>query len=293
MRALVIINPISGPARSRPVDASRALAERTLGAAGWSTEVAVTTGRADAHRLAREAADRGCTLVVAWGGDGTINEVASALAFTPVVVGIVPGGSGNGLARELGVPRDPARALAVAAAGGRRTIDAGVVDGRLFFNAAGVGLDALIAARMADPATPRGLAGYVRLALRDGLRYTSGHYLATVDGQARRHHALFMAFANSRQYGNDARIAPHARLDDGRLDLVVVEDQPVWRLLGQTPALFRGTLTPGARLRMTPFTELLVSGSGPLGYHVDGEPGLGGAEIVVSVRPRALVVASP
>jgi YegS/Rv2252/BmrU family lipid kinase len=293
MRALVVINPVSGPARHRPVDRSRTLAETVLSRAGWTVEVAVTGAAGDAHRLAQAACASGTDLVVAWGGDGTINEVASALAFTSVALGIVPGGSGNGLARELGIPRDPAGALGVAAGARRRTIDAGEVDGRLFFNAAGIGLDAAIAAHMAVPGAQRGFSGYVRLALRDGLRYRARHYVVTHDGQAVRHHALFMAFANSRQYGNDAHIAPRARLDDGLLDLVVVENQPVWRLLGQTRALFRGTLQPGPRLRMTTFTELAVAGAAPLAFHVDGEPGVGGVEVVVRARPRALVVACP
>jgi len=293
MRALVVINPISGPARHRSVDAGGALAVSVFERAGWTVEVVVTGAAGDAHRLAHAACGSGVDLVVAWGGDGTINEVASALAFTPVALGIVPGGSGNGLARELGIPRDPARALGVAAGARRRVIDAGEVDGRLFFNAAGVGLDAAIATRMAAPGARRGFAGYVRLALRDGLRYRARHYVVTHDGHPVRHHALFMAFANSRQYGNDARIAPRARLDDGLLDLVVVENQPVWRLLGQTRALFRGTLQPGPRLRMTAFTELRVAGASPLAFHVDGEPALGGADIVVRVRPAALIAACP
>lgn len=293
MRALVVINPISGPARQRPVDAGRALAVSVLERAGWTVEVAVTAAAGDAHRLAQAACGGGVDLVVAWGGDGTINEVASALAFTPVALGIVPGGSGNGLARELGIPRDPARALGVSADGRRRVIDAGEVDGRLFFNAAGIGLDAAIAARMALPGAQRGFSGYVRLALHDGLRYRARHYVVTHDGHAVRHHALFMAFANSRQYGNDAHIAPRARLDDGLLDLVVVENQPVWRLLAQTRALFRGTLQPGPRLRMTTFADLTVAGAEPLAYHVDGEPGLGGGQVVITARPRALIVVCP
>jgi diacylglycerol kinase (ATP) len=293
MRALVVINPVSGPARRRSVDAGRALAVSVLERAGWTVEVAVTTAAGDAHRLAHAACGGGSDMVVAWGGDGTINEVASALAFTPVALGIVPGGSGNGLARELGIPRDPARALGVAAGGGRRVIDAGEVDGRLFFNAAGIGLDAAIAALMAMPGTQRGFSGYLRLALREGLQYQARHYVVTQDGRAVRHHALFMAFANSRQYGNDARIAPRARLDDGLLDLVVVENQPLWRLLGQTRALFQGSLQPGPRLRMTTFTEVMVAGAEPLAYHVDGEPGVGGGQVVVRAHPRALVVVCP
>lgn len=102
-----------------------------------------------------------------------------------------------------------------------------------------------------------------------------------------------IAVANSRQYGNGAQIAPAARLDDGHLDLVVVEAQPLWRLLSQIPALFNGSLRPGRGLSMTPVIDAVVRGAGPLRYHVDGEPNLGDNHLRLLARPRALSVKAP
>ena len=144
----VIINPIAGGAL-RSVAAARAeIAGAWLSAHGLAGQVFVTERRGHARELAAAARARGDDPVIAWGGDGTVNEVASALAFGPTALGIVPAGSGNGLARELGIDPRPDRALATAAAAARnggRVIDAGELGGRLFFNVAGVGFDAHVA----------------------------------------------------------------------------------------------------------------------------------------------------
>jgi YegS/Rv2252/BmrU family lipid kinase len=232
-------------------------------------------------------------MVLAWGGDGTINEVASGIAFSDVWLGIVPGGSGNGLARELGVPLDPARALELAATGHTRVIDAGQIDEALFFNVAGIGLDAEIARRIAEPGSRRGLAGYVQTTLATLVRYRSECLTIQASGASTRRRVLFVAVANSRQYGNGARIAPAARLDDGRLDLVVVEAQSAWRLMARLPAFFGGTLTAGAGLHMSQVDEAVISGDGPLCFHVDGEPYLGDDDVHVRARPRALRIRTP
>lgn len=162
--ALVVINPISGAGRADPGGAGEVdLARGTLGRAGYDTAVVVTQGPGHATEAARGAVTRGVDLVVAWGGDGTMNEVARALAFGSTALALVPAGSGNGLARDLGVPLDPGRALAVAASGRRRRIDVGDVNGEYFFNVAGVGLDARIARAFAERSGRRGRWRYARV----------------------------------------------------------------------------------------------------------------------------------
>ncbi len=293
MRALVIINPVSGPSRRRPVEACRALATEVFTRHGVEVEVLVTGARGDARLLAARARDAGVELVVAWGGDGTINEAASALVYSATGLAIVPGGSGNGLARDLGVPLESAAALELAATGSRRLIDAGQIDESWFFNVAGVGLDAQIAQHIAMPGVRRGFSGYARITFSELPRYRAQPYTIEHDGTSATYRALIIAIANSRQYGNGAQIAPAARLDDGHLDLVVVEAQPLWRLLARIPAFFNGSLKPGRGLHMTPVTEAIVHGGGPLPYHVDGEPNAGTNALRVSIRPRALQVVSP
>jgi YegS/Rv2252/BmrU family lipid kinase len=236
---------------------------------------------------------RGARLVVAWGGDGTVNEVGTALAFGEARLGIVPAGSGNGLARDLGLPLTPEAALEAAMSGCVRVIDAGELDGRLFFNVAGVGVDACVAHRFAEAGGRRGLAGYASAAWRELRAYVALEHLVTTDGVPERVRPLLVAIANSRQYGNGALIAPRARLDDGRLDVVVVETMPVWRLVARLPRLFDGRLgdVPGVRMRTAEEVEVCVAG--PVRYHVDGEPGTATERLRGRVRGAAIAVQVP
>jgi YegS/Rv2252/BmrU family lipid kinase len=294
MRAVVIINPIAGPGRRRTLDRCAGIARSVLSTHGYSAEVVVTESPTDASRFARDAVSSGADLVVAWGGDGTINGAGSALAGTALPLGIVPGGSGNGLARDLGLPREPARALAVAATGRERAIDAGDLHGSLFFNIAGIGLDAEIAARIAAPGARRGLSGYIITTVQELRRYEPQVYSIRIDDSSvveRR--ALLVALANSRQYGNGAKIAPHARLDDGAIDLVVVEGHTMWSVVSRLPAFFRGTLEDGPGLLMRRATQLSISAERPIRFHVDGEPRSGPETVTLRVHPGALRVRVP
>ncbi len=175
----------------------------------------MTTHPSHGAELTKGFVERDVETVVAWGGDGTINEVASALAFGGTALGIVPSGSGNGLARELNVPRDPGGALRTALTGATRTIDAGELGGRLFFNVAGIGFDAHLAA-LFNRSSSRGGLRYVATTIRGILGYEPSYYRLRSSDVAISRTALIVALANSRQYGLNAQIAPVAR-PDGRL----------------------------------------------------------------------------
>jgi diacylglycerol kinase (ATP) len=289
--ALVVINPISGGRRRDAAEVE--LARAALADSGFAADVVVTSGPGHASRLARSARDAGVALVVAWGGDGTMNEVGRELAFGPVPLALVPAGSGNGLARDLGVPRDPRRALAVASGGQCWRIDAGAVNDALFFNVAGLGLDARIASAFATSTGRRGLRRYLEIGARELMRYRAREY--DIDWQAGRlsPRALIVALANSRQYGSHGLIAPRAVLDDGRLDLVVIDDLSLWRVLRRVPAFFRGTLRPGAGIAMHTFTRARIVPAGPWELHLDGEPSTGTGALEVAVHPAALAVVAP
>lgn len=293
-QALVIINPFSGPRRDRSMEMCTAMAREILGRHGFSVEVLVTGKRGDGREFSQQARDRGVGMVVAWGGDGTINEVASGLVGSDVALGIVPGGSGNGLARDVGIPLDAAAALEVAGSGRTRLIDSGRIDDAVwFFNIAGVGLDALISHEISRPGARRGLAGYAKLTFGELPKYRPQIYRIERDGVVEERRAMFIAFANSRQYGNDARIAPAARLDDGLLDVVIVDAQPLWRIVTQIPNLFRGRLEPRDGLHMQTMTSARLESESPIAYHFDGEPGQGGSSLQVSVVPASLFVRAP
>ncbi len=294
-RAVVIINPLSGSGRrEREIGQHAALARSVLGQHGVDATVRETTAGGDARTFAREAVAAGCRLVVAWGGDGTINEVASSLVHTETVLSIVPAGSGNGLAADLAVPFDPAAALKMAATGRIMEIDAGQVNDCLFFNIAGVGIDAVVAARFAERGlSRRGPLAYAHLSTIELMRYKAQTYTLTIDGQAYEHRAMLVAIANGRQYGNRLLIAPGARLDDGRLEVVIVEPHSLLKIAWRLPALFRGTLRTGWGIDMRSAGSLRVRTSGAIPFHVDGEPRLAQDELVVLTHPRALRVKVP
>ena len=291
-RAAVIINPLSGRGRYlRQIHADESLARDVLAPHGIEAVVRVTTQPGDAGTFAREAADSGHAPVIAWGGDGTVNEVASGLVYRQVPLGIVPAGSGNGLAADLGIPFEPRAALEVAASGRSIAIDVGQLDESLFFNIAGVGVDAVIAARFAERGTgQRGLAAYLQLSASELLRYRCQSYWLTIDGEEVEHRALMVVIANGRQYGNRLLIAPGARLDDGLLEVVVVGDLSLVGIAWRLPALFRGTLAPSRGILMRPARSIRLRSESKVPYHVDGEPRLGSTELVIQILPKALLV---
>jgi diacylglycerol kinase (ATP) len=290
--AVVIINPLSGQGRQpSQIDVHTALAHDVLTSHGFTVTIRPTTKAGDSHAFAQEAASAGCDLVVAWGGDGTINEAASALVHTEVPLGIVPAGSGNGLASDLLVPFDARAALRIAASGRTMAIDAGKVDDCLFFNIAGIGIDAVIAARFNSRGiSQRGLAAYLKLSAAELLRYRSQIYEISFEQERVSYRAMLVAFANGRQYGNRLLIAPGARLDDGVLEIVIVEHLSLPAIAWRLPSLFRGTLQPGRGVTMRAAREVDVYTSGEIPFHVDGEPRVGRDTLRVRTIPRALNV---
>lgn len=292
----IIINPLSG-ARGRGDLGTRraALAKRILDAHQLdSSRVFVSEYPGHAIVLAGEAVAAGSSLVCAWGGDGTLNEVATALAHSNVPLGVIPAGSGNGFARELGIPLDPQQALEVALHGRDRVIDAGELGGRLFFNIAGIGLDAHIAA-LFNTRTPhrRGFWRYVLLGWRELMTYRPARYRLDLDDERLEREAFMVVLANLRQYGNGACIAPQAEPDDGRLDLVVVEARSTMRAILLTPRLFARNLHRARGILTRCVTRTTISSTTPLLCHVDGETFEAGTQVMATVRPQALRVRVP
>jgi YegS/Rv2252/BmrU family lipid kinase len=287
---VIIINPISGGASPREARARAQLALAVVDTHGDPVEVLMTEAVGHARELAKAAVRRGARLVLAWGGDGTINEVVSALAFDDVPLGIVPAGSGNGLARELGVHSRPERAIADALQAVPRAMDLGEIDGRLFANVAGIGFDAHIASRFAT-ATRRGFVGYAGITVRALRSYAPQHYRISIDGVETSHRAILVTIANSAQFGNNARIAPGARVDDGELDLVVVEERSRIATICQVPRLFNGTANRIRGCTIRRIRAVTIESEQPMAYHVDGEPIAGGTRLKARIHPGALMVA--
>jgi diacylglycerol kinase (ATP) len=290
----IIINPRSGPKRRGTGPERIELATRALEQLGAKGEIHLTQRAGHAHELALEAAAAGAALVMAWGGDGTINEVARGLvqrgeAGAPAAAfGIIPGGSGNGLARQLKIPFAPAQAIERALRASVRQIDVGELGDHLFFNVAGIGLDAHVAALVTTREHHRGLLPYLAASAGDLIHYQPAEYTIETDGETARVSALVLAFANSTQWGFGAEIAPGSDLEDGVIELVIVRDRGFLGNAARVPALFLGRIDRQKGIETRHVRAVTIRSREPMLFHVDGEARQGSDVLVARVHPRAL-----
>ncbi|HET7291714.1 MAG TPA: diacylglycerol kinase family protein [Vicinamibacteria bacterium] len=289
MKVRAILNPRAGLAAARARDA--------LLRGPWpDLDLIETRAPGHARALAGEAAAAGCDLVVAAGGDGTANEVAWGLLGSSAAFGLVPLGSGNGLARTLRIPLGARRAVAALASGVMRAMDVGRIDGRPFLNVAGAGLDAVVGADFqahGHAGGRRGVLTYVKLSLPRALRYEAPAWRLEAGDERFEGRALIVCFANGRQYGGGAVIAPGARLDDGLLDIVVFEDAGALEILANAPRLFLGTIERFRRYRHLRAAAAVLEGPSGFLHHRDGEPEPEAIRVEVRLEPRALRILVP
>ncbi len=190
-----------------------------------------------ATELAREAAEAGYDIVVAVGGDGSVSEVMSGLIGTKTILGIVPGGSGNGFSMYLGWGRNAKKALQLF---GKKTsvfkTDTGLINGKPFINLAGIGLEAVVAQHL-HSMTKRGFQAYFKATIRTIFTYKYKNYRITVDGKTIEREALSVTIANAPMYGYNFVIAPLARLNDGELEVIIIKKAPIWKYLVSLPKM--------------------------------------------------------
>lgn len=291
LRCAFIVNPVSGRRASRARRRERVAA--FIARHGLDAPLLESRGPGHATELARAAVAEGRGLVVSVGGDGTMNEVASALVGQPTFFGLVPCGSGNGLARDLGLPLSVDRALDLLLDARVRVIDTGVVNGRPFFNVAGFGLDAEIAQRF-NACRERGLVSYFRLGFGALRRTPLERLVIEPDGGPSEELDSFLtALANSTQYGNNAHVAPRARLDDGRIDVVVVRSRNPVLAFWLGLRAFAGTLDRAASVRSLQAARFTIRRAGPAAVHTDGEVHPCDAVLDVRAVPASLRVLVP
>lgn len=288
-KVLFIVNPIAGKSL-RKTDLNAAFSRCRF---NWSAVCTEYPGHA------RELAGKSdADIIVAVGGDGTVNEVASALVGTGKTLGIIPRGSGNGLALHLGYSLIPSRAVESINAAEIQTIDTATFNGRPFFCTSGVGYDAFVSERFSQVGK-RGFKTYVEEALKSWKNYRAGTYTIEMDDCTVRSRAMFVTVANSNQWGNNGRIAPGASLQDGLLDVVVV-DEIGFDILNIIDAsalvalLFARKIDKASKYHLyrSKRVKITVSEEGPA--HVDGDPVSNpGTELIFKVNPSSLKVIVP
>lgn len=289
-RLLFIVNPISGTKNKQPlIDSLPSVLDSSF--MEWSVKWTEYAGHA--AELACKAAADGIDICVAIGGDGTVNEVARALCHTNTSLGIIPMGSGNGLARHLGLPLNAKKALSVVAKGIITTVDSGEICGHPFFCTCGVGFDAFISDRFAQKKT-RGIRTYARTMFTDGLSYKGEQYTISVDdGEPEEVFAYVITCGNAAQYGNDFYIAPHASMKDGFLDVTIMTPFPLYSAPKVLFQMHSRKLDNNSHVRTLRCKNLLIhrAEAGPI--HFDGDPIQAGKEVEISIKPESLRVVVP
>jgi YegS/Rv2252/BmrU family lipid kinase len=251
-----------------------------------------TQARGHATELAREAATRKMDAVFAVGGDGTVNETARALVHSGISMGILPKGSGNGLARHLGIPMSFGKSLELI--GSHRFIDMDtlLVNGALSVNVSGIGFDGHVAGLFGKDGR-RGLLGYTKLAVSEFFSYPEFEAEVVINGESIKRNSFIIALANGSQFGNNARIAPRASVTDGLAEICFVKKMNVTQLAGFLWKMFSGHLDQSGFAEMKQAREVTLHFSKPIAYHIDGEGMTPSQDFTVRVQPGSLRILVP
>jgi len=263
-----IVNPKSGTQNKESMPAQIA---SLIDGERFEHEVVFTEYAGHATQIATQCAKRGDDIVVAVGGDGTVNEVARALVHTQTALGIVPCGSGNGLARHLCIPMDVQKALRIINQAQIEAFDYGVINQQPFFCTCGMGFDAFISLKFAE-AGKRGPITYVENVLKEGLKYKPETYEIMDDNGTQSYKAFLIACANASQYGNNAYIAPGATMKDGLMDVIIMEPFDALEAPQIAADLFMKTLGNNSKIKTFRTNHVTIRRKEPGAIHYDGDP---------------------
>ena len=290
-RLLFLVNPVSGVNQEKKSGLSDQLAE-ILDAGLYEWEVAVSNGAGQLFDLSRAAAENGTDVVIAVGGDGTVNQVARGIFGSKTILGLVPAGSGNGLAHHLGIPTDVAKSLAVINKMNVKDIDTGLMNDRLFVSIAGIGFDALVA-RKFDAAERRGFLSYLKIVTSEYNNYRSRKYKMVIDGKPVEREALFVSFANTNQFGYNTIIAPDAKIDDGLLDVCIVKKVPLTQAPQVVGLLLAKKIGTSDYVEIIKAREIKLKRNKNRAVNIDGEPVKLDRELTIKINPLSLKVIVP
>ena len=281
-----IINPISG---THSKDEIPNIIENALDMDQFSYELLFTEYAGHAAEMALKCAEKGCDIVAAVGGDGTVNEVARSLTHTDCALAIVPCGSGNGLARHLCLPMDAKKAIEIINACKIEDFDYGVINNLPFFCTCGMGFDAFISLKLAE-AGKRGPITYVENVLKEGLKYKPETYVVEDESGKMRYKAFLIACANASQYGNNAYIAPGATMKDGEMDVIIMEPFDVLDAPQIAADLFMKTLGNNSKIKTFRTKSIHIHRKEPGAIHFDGDPIMTDADIDVHIEHEGIKI---
>ena len=285
-RIIFVVNPISGTQSKKAI--LKWIDER-MDRSVYDYSIVKTQYAGHATQIAASAVQDKADVVVAIGGDGTINEIARALVHSETALGIIPCGSGNGLARHLRIPMEPKAAIDIINQGNRLCIDYGKINNIPFFCTCGVGFDAFVSLKFADSGK-RGLLTYLENTLHESLTYRPETYEIENEEGTMKYKAWMIACGNASQYGNNAYIAPQASLTDGLMDVTIMEPFTVLDVPSLSFQLFNKTIDQNSRVKTMRAKKIKIHRAHDGVMHFDGDPLMAGKELEVEIIPSGLYV---
>ena len=285
-KILFIINPKSGVQSKKNIPR---MVEKRIDRNRYDLSVEYTAYAGHATEIATSAVEKGYDVVVAVGGDGTINEVARALVHTKTSLGVIPNGSGNGFSRHIGIPMDVKKAIDFINKAEHTKIDYGKLNDIPFFCACGVGFDALVSNDFAKGNT-RGLASYVQKTLIDWVNYKPEVYEVVVDSVKKKYKAFLIACGNASQYGNNAFITPFASMRDGLITISILSPFNTFEVPLMATHLFTHTFDESSHMTTldVPWVRIVREKPGPV--HFDGEPCMMDKELFIEMVSNGVTV---
>lgn len=287
-KVYVLINPISGTKSKKNIPEMLTI----LDPHRFEVHIFITCYEGHGTELAREAVKLGIKYVIAVGGDGTINEIAKILINTDCVLGIIPSGSGNGLARDLHISMDYAKAIEIIKENNIKEIDYGVANGHIFFCTCGVGFDARVSEKVLKQQS-RGMLMYAKSMLEVFMRYAPEKYtIESKDGNFD-DKAFVVTCANASQYGNNSFIAPDADIADGKMNIAILKPFPIYDAAKTAIQLMSKNIGNNAKLVEIITSEAVIKRSKPGVMHLDGNAIQTDKDISVKIMPKGLKVLIP
>ena len=285
-----IINPISGSHHRHDIPQ---MITEGIDAERFEVDIRFTEYSGHAAQITHECVEKKVDIVVAVGGDGTINEVARSLTHSDTALGIIPSRSGNGLARHLCIPMNVRKAIGIINQCQIEAFDYGVVNGIPCFCTCGMGFDAFISLKFAE-AGKRGPITYVENVLMEGLKYQPETYEIEDSTDTHRYKAFLITCANASQYGNNAYIAPRASMKDGMMDITIMEPFTVMEAPQISIDLFNKTLTSNSKIKTFQAQSIRIHRSAPGAIHFDGDPIITNQDVEVHIEPLGIkIVVNP
>ncbi len=288
-KVFFIINKYSGTGYQPEVEGK---ITTRCGELNMECTIEFTQGRGHATELAKQAIREGFKMVFAMGGDGTVNEVAKGLVHSNVTMGIMPKGSGNGLARHLGMSLSFPAMLDVLSSTQHIAMDTILINEHLSVNVSGIGFDGHVAGLFGKNGK-RGLAGYGKLVIQEFFRFKEFNTALVLDSRSINRNAFIIALANSSQFGNNAKVSPFASVCDQRIDVCIIKKVPLTQVLGFARKMFSGTINNSSFVEIIQAQEISIHFPNPKPFHIDGESMEPASDFSIKIQPGSLNMLVP